>query len=55
MVPGARSKFGAPMFKSELFRKQIYCRPIAESTYDIVGIFGTLIPGITIFLLCLPK
>jgi len=25
MAPGARSKFGAPMFEPELFRKQIYC------------------------------
>ena len=35
MAPGARSKFGAPMFKSEVFRKQMYC--IAENTCDIVG------------------
>jgi len=25
MVPGERSKFGAPMFEPEIFRKQIYC------------------------------
>jgi len=37
MAPGARSKFGAPMFISEVFLKQMYC--IAESTCDIVGAF----------------
>ena len=36
MAPGARSKFVAPMFEPEVFRKQIYC--IEEST---CGIFGT--------------
>jgi len=35
MAPGARSKFGAPVFEPELFRKQIY--HIEESTSDIVG------------------
>jgi len=25
MAPGARNKFGAPMFESEVFRKQMYC------------------------------
>ena len=34
------SKFGAPMSKSEFFRRQIYC--IEESTYDIVGTFRHL-------------
>jgi len=33
----ARSKFGAPMFESEVFRKQMYC--IEESTCDTVGAF----------------
>jgi len=33
----ARSKFGAPMFEPEIFRKQIYC--IEKSTCDIVGTF----------------
>jgi len=32
-----RSKFGAPMIESEVFRKQMYC--IEESTCDIVGTF----------------
>jgi len=48
MVPGERSKFGVPMFKLEVFRKQIYF--IEKSTCDIVGTFrrpphsfGTLI------------
>jgi len=40
MTPGARSKFGAPMFEPELFRKQIYC--VEESTSDIVGAFRRL-------------
>jgi len=38
MAPGARSKFGAPMFEPEVFRKQIYC--IEESTCDIDGTFA---------------
>jgi len=37
MAPGKRSKFGAPMIESEVFRKQMYC--IEESTCDIVGTF----------------
>jgi len=37
MAPGARSKFGAPMFEAEVFRKQIYC--IEESTCDNFGMF----------------
>jgi len=37
MVPGARSKFGAPMFETEVFRKQMYCTE--ESTCGIVGTF----------------
>jgi len=37
MAPGARSKFGAPMFEREVFRKQMYC--IEESACGIVGTF----------------
>jgi len=37
MVPGARSKFGAPIFEPEVFRKQTYC--IEESTSDIDGTY----------------
>jgi len=37
MAPGARSKFGVPMFEPEVFRKQMYC--IEESTCDTVGTF----------------
>jgi len=37
MAPGARSKFGTPMFEPKVFRKQMYCDE--ESTYDIVGTF----------------
>jgi len=36
-MPGARSKFGAPIFETEVFRKQMYC--VKESTCDIVGTF----------------
>jgi len=41
MAPGARNKFGAPMFEPKVSRKQIYC--IEESTCDIVGNFRS--PG----------
>jgi len=37
MAPGARYKFGAPIFEPEVFRKQMYC--VEECTYDILGIF----------------
>jgi len=37
MAPGARSKFGAPIFEPEVFWKQMYC--IKESTCNIVGTF----------------
>jgi len=37
MTPGARSKFGAPIFDPEVFQKQMYF--IEESTCDIVGTF----------------
>jgi len=37
MAPGTSSKFGAPVFEPEVFRKQIYC--IEEGSCDIVGIF----------------
>ena len=37
MAPGARSKFGVPMFEPEVFRKQMYC--IEERTCDTVGTF----------------
>jgi len=36
MAPGARSKFGVPMFEPEFFRKQMYC--IEESICDNIGI-----------------
>jgi len=41
MEPGARSKFGAPMFEPEVFQKQMHC--IEESTRDIVRAFRRLI------------
>ena len=37
MAPGARRKFGTPIFEPEDLRKQMYC--IEEGTCDIVGIF----------------
>ena len=37
MAPGARRKFGAPMFEPEVFQKQMNC--IEGSTWDIVGTF----------------
>ena len=37
MAPGERSKFGAPVFELEVFRKQMYW--IEESTCDIVETF----------------
>jgi len=37
MAPRARSKFAAPKFEPEVFRKQMYC--IEASTCDIVGTF----------------
>jgi len=37
MAPGPRSKFGAPVFEPEVFRKQMYC--VEESTCDNVGTF----------------
>jgi len=37
MTPGARNKFGAPIFEPEFFRKEIYCNE--ESTFEIVGTF----------------
>jgi len=33
MAPGTRSKFGAPMFEPEIFRKHIHC--IEESTCEL--------------------
>ena len=36
MAPGARCKFGTPIFEPEVFRKQMYC--IEEGTCDIAGI-----------------
>jgi len=40
MTPGTKSKFGAPVFETEVFRKQMYC--IEESTCYVVGTFGAL-------------
>jgi len=38
MVPGTGSKFGAPMFEPDVFRKQMIC--IETSTINTVGLFG---------------
>jgi len=40
MAPGARSKFGDPVFEPEVFRKQIYC---TEVLVTLLGHFGALI------------
>jgi len=37
MVPGARTKFGVPMFELEIFQKQMYC--FEESICEIAGTF----------------
>jgi len=37
MAPGARSKFGTPVFEPKVFRKQTYC--IEGSSSGIVGTF----------------
>jgi len=37
MTPGARSKFGSPMFEPEVFRKQMYC---IEEFVTLLGLFG---------------
>jgi len=37
MTPGERSKFGAPVFEPDGFRKPMYL--IEGSAYDIIGTF----------------
>jgi len=37
MAPGARRKFGAPMFEPEVSRKQMHC--FEKGAYDIVVTF----------------
>ena len=37
MAPEARSKFGAPIFEPEVFRKQMYC---TEVLVTLLGLFG---------------
>ena len=37
MATGPRSKFGAPMFEPEVFRKQMYC---TEVLVTLLGLFG---------------
>jgi len=38
MAPGARSKFGAPLFEPEAFRKKMYC--IKKVLASLLGVFG---------------
>jgi len=38
MALEARSKFGAPMFEPEVFRKQMHC--IEEVHVTLLGLFG---------------
>jgi len=37
MAPGARSKFGAPMFEPEVFRKQMYCTEVLVTLLELCG------------------
>ena len=39
MAPGARSKFGAPMFEFEVFRQQMYC--IEQVILTLLGLFDS--------------
>ena len=39
MAPEARSKFGAPKFEPEVFRKQMYCIEKSRPTCVIVGAY----------------
>jgi len=46
MAPGARSKFGDPMFEPEVFRKQMYCTEVRVILLGLFGVpqsFGALI------------
>jgi len=38
MEPGARSKFGVPMFEPEIFRNHMYC--MEEILVTLLGLFG---------------
>jgi len=38
MTPGARSKFGAPMFEPEVFRKQMHV--LKKVLVTLLGLFG---------------
>jgi len=40
LAPGARSKFGAPTFEREVFRKQMHC---TEVLVTLLELFGALI------------
>jgi len=40
MAAGARSKFGAPMFEPEVFRKQMYCIEESSLLVTLLGLFG---------------
>jgi len=52
MAPGARNKFGAPMFKPEVFRKQMYC--IEEVPVTLLGLFGAPCTDLVPRKLCSP-
>ena len=38
IAPGARSKLGAPIFETDVFRKQMYC--IERVLVTLLGYFG---------------
>ena len=40
MAPRARSKFGAPMFEADVFRKQMYCIEESRLLVTLLGLFG---------------
>jgi len=41
MAPGARSKFDAPMFGPEVFRKQMQATALKKVLVTFLGLFGT--------------
>jgi len=40
MAPGARSKYGAPMFEPEVFQKQIHCIEESSLLVTLLGLFS---------------
>jgi len=40
MAPGARIKFGAPMFEPDIFRNQMYSMEESTVLVTLLGLFG---------------